>query len=392
MRSKVRQTTIILGGLASLGFASYWAWVRPAWQRRQAAYEAYFSSWPSQATVRGSEDGAFVPEGRGLRLRGRRADMGSSLQGNAAVLSQQVIDEVIGAFGFASNSWQRQVLAVFLRPISRSFAHLALRLDAAVASYGLGPAFNELLPYLVCDVQVVDSQAIPAEGPLLILANHPGAYDGPLIAASLPRQDLKIIVSTVPFLQSLPHFHSYLIEVTREASDGMRGARQAIRHLRQGGALLTFPSGIVDPDPDVLPGAQQALEDWKPSIELLLRRAPETQVVIAIASGVLAPSWLRSPLVRVQPESWRQRKLAEFLQVMQQAVLPGSLLLRPRVTFAAPVTVAQLEASYEGTTLHKKLIHRAQELLAQHMKHTAAHQTARGIRSDPTEDKSWRRG
>jgi hypothetical protein len=278
-----------------------------------------------------------------------------------------MVDEGVRAFGFPLDGWQRPLLAPVLQPISRSFARLALRFDDTVGRDGLGPAFAELLAYAVSDVEVSGAEAIPAKGPLLILSNHPGAYDGGLIAASLPRQDLKIISSTVPFAQRLPNFYSHLIEVTREAHVGMRGLRQAIRHLQAGGALLILPSGIVDPDPDLLPGASAALEQWKPSIELLLRQVPETQAVVAIVSGVLSPAWLRSPLVKIQPETWRQRKLAEFLQVMQQVLLPGTLLLSPRLSFAPPVTAAELAEMAPDASLHAALIQRAQWLLARHM-------------------------
>lgn len=327
----------ILGVFAGLALAVF----RPLVARRRAAYRRYLSPQP-------------VPPG-------------SPPPADAVALSATVLDEVVRAFGFPADSWQRTLLALLLQPISASFARLALRLDDTIGREGLGPAFAELLVYAVTDVEVTGAEAIPAKGPLLLLSNHPGAYDGGLIAASLPRQDLKIVISTVPFAQRLPNFYSHLIEVTREPHVGMRGLRQAIRHLQAGGALLILPSGIVDPDPDLLPGASEALTQWKPSIELLLRQVPETQAVVVIASGVVSAAWLRSPLIKIQREPWRQRKLAEFLQIMQQVLLPGTLLLSPRLSFAPPITAAELAASTPDTSLHQALIQRAQALLASHM-------------------------
>lgn len=282
-------------------------------------------------------------------------------------MTDAIVDEVVSAMGFPLDSWQRRLLGPLLELPGRTFARVAVSFDLMVARDGIGRAFGDLMALCVTGVEVRGADMIPAEGPLLIVSNHPGAYDVPLIVSVLPRHDLHLVASTVPFLQELPHLLGHLIEVTREPKDGMRGVRQAIRHLRKGGALLILPSGIVDPDPDVLPGAHEALETWSPSIELLLRRAPETQVLVVIVSGVLSPAWLRTPIVRVQKEIWRQRKLAEMFQIMQQVLFPTSLMLTPRVSLAPPLSVSELDALYDGGSLHEKVIHRARELLAEHM-------------------------
>ena len=330
--------------LAALGAALYLLVFKP-WQRRwRAAAQRFFAAPANRfpAAVQQAPEPARVN-----------------------TLAGQVIDEVVRAFGFALDGWQARVLAPALWPIGRAFAQIALHFDQTIGNAGLGLAFGELMAWAVKGAQVHGADTIPDSGPLLILSNHPGAYDVPLTAMGLPRDDLKIITSTAPLIQSLPHFHERVIEVTREAPDGMRGVRQAIRHLQSGGSLLILPTGIVDPDPDLLPGARQALASWSPSIELILRKAPQTQVVAAIVSGVLSPVWLRSPLVKVQPEIWRQRKLAEILQIMQQIILPGSLLAAPRVTFAPPVTLVDLAS--DGASVHAQLVQRAQDLLALHM-------------------------
>jgi hypothetical protein len=334
--------------LAALAAALYLLVFKP-WQRRwRGAAQRFFASSAGRSPLTVNES--------------------SEAAARADTLAGQVVDEVVRAFGFPLDGWQRRVLAPALQPLSRVFAQIALHFDEMVGSDGLGPAFGHLMAWTVRDAQITGgADTIPASGPLLILSNHPGAYDVPLIAMSLPRDDLKIIASTVPLIQSLPHFHQHVIEVTREAPDGMRGVRQAIRHLQSGGSLLILPTGIVDPDPDLLPGARQALASWSPSIELILRKAPQTQVVVVIVSGVLSPAWLRSPLVKIQRDDaalWRQRKLAEILQIIQQIVLPVSLLATPRVTFAPPVTLVDLT---NNAGMHAHLVQRAQDLLTLHM-------------------------
>lgn len=283
-----------------------------------------------------------------------------------ATLRHQIIDEVVWALGFKADSWQRRLLGpIFWWPANR-FASVIARLDRQIAENGLTLAARDLVRPFVDDVDVRGAETIPASGPLLIASNHPGAYDVACIPAGANRDDLKIIASTVPFMDQLPHIQALLIPVTREAHQGMRGVRQAIRHLKVGGALLIFPSGIVDPDPDLLPGAHEALEKWSASIELMLRRAPESQLVVTVVSSVLSAGWLKSPITRLQKEVWRQRKLAEFFQLMQQILFPGSLKLSPRVSFAPPVLAAELmdEAGNDG--VQSLIVKRAQALLLAH--------------------------
>jgi hypothetical protein len=46
---------------------------------------------------------------------------------------------------------------------------------------------------------------------LLVAANHPGAADGLVIAAALRRDDLKVVISDVPFTRAVPYGRKYLI-------------------------------------------------------------------------------------------------------------------------------------------------------------------------------------
>lgn len=289
----------------------------------------------------------------------------------AATLRTKIIDEVVWALGFKAESWQRKLLGpIFWWPANR-FARIITTLDRQIAEDGLEPAARNLIRPFVHGIDVRGAEDIPSTGPVLIVSNHPGAYDVACITASASREDLKIIASTVPLIDQLPHVQALLIPVTREAHHGMRGVRQAIRHLKGGGALLIFPSGIVDPDPDLLPGAREALENWSTSIQLILRRVPDSQLVVTIASSVLSAGWLRSPITRLQKEVWRQRKLAEFFQLMQQILFPGSLKLRPRISFAPPVPASELlsEAGEDG--VQRLIVQRAEALLMAHSGATA---------------------
>ena len=211
---------------------------------------------------------------------------------------------------------------------------------------------------------VTGIETLPATGPLLVVSNHPGAYDLFLILASLPRDDVKAIVSEISILHRLPAFDRYFISIGPNATNSVAAAKAGVRQLKDGGALFLFPGGIVDPDPAFMPGAVESLERWSPSLELFLRRVPETQVVVAIVSGVLSRGWFNSPVTWVRQERKDRQKVAEACQVAQQLFWPHSIRLRPFVTFDRPLAVPQLSRDGAAGAWLAAIQERARLLLA----------------------------
>lgn len=286
-----------------------------------------------------------------------------------AELREDILDEVCLALGFQPGGPARRALGLLLRYPAGRFAGFAAQTDRRIAEAGVQAAAGELLAHFVEGVAVRGEESIPLSGGLLVACNHPGAYDSVVIAAHLPRPDLKVIASDVPFLRHLPHARAHLIYASPagvpDAHGHMLAARMAIRHLKAGGALLTFPTGRVDPDPALLPGAAQALEDWSHSLELFLRQAPETNVVVTIASGVLAAGPLRNPLTRLAVEPWKRQRIAEYVQLIQQLAFRRKFDLRPRISFGAPASASELARDPAGA--RAALLDRARVLLEEHM-------------------------
>ena len=265
----------------------------------------------------------------------------------------------------SSHRWIRKVLEILVWvPVDR-FASISARFDATVAREGFRAAMRELLGDLVREVRYTGREHIPADGPLLIVSNHPGSYDSLAIAAGLPRDDLKIIASGFPLLRRLPNARRHLIFTDPQGCSNVSAARAAIRHLESNGALLIFPSGRVEPDPAVLPGALEALRAWSPSVELFLRRVPQTRTQIVVVSGVLAPVFLRNPLIKLWEGLRDPQAIAEVTQVIVQMVLSKWVQLTPQITFDLPSTVDELLR--EGQGLYQSLVDRAHHLLADYL-------------------------
>ncbi|HSR30273.1 MAG TPA: 1-acyl-sn-glycerol-3-phosphate acyltransferase [Anaerolineae bacterium] len=282
----------------------------------------------------------------------------------AAELRRAINSDILEAVGLSPASPLRAALRPLVWPPVHSFARVAAEFDRHVAQSGLMDAIRWVLPRFVDGVRAHGAENIPATGPLVVASNHPGASDGLAIASCLPRDDLKVVVTDRPFFRGLHAASSYLIYTPRDTAGRMGVVREAIRHLRSGGSLLIFAHGHVEPDPEVAPGAEEALEKWSPSVPLFLRQVPGAHLVITIVSGVLAPSVLRNPLTRLR-EDWQGRQLlAEFVQIAQQTLVNRRFELVPTVRFGAPLSAGELLAGRDLNAALAAILDRARELLA----------------------------
>lgn len=282
-------------------------------------------------------------------------------------IQSAITDEIFYALGLQRRGALRRAFGwVFSLP-TRRFARIMAKVDAAVAEGGPAAGCQTMLDALGVKAAADGVENIPLTGPTIILANHPGAYDSMAIGSVIPRRDLNVIVAKTRLYQVLPNIHPHMHYASRERSESMTALRQAVHHLKQGGMLLQFGSGLIEPDP-----ALQALDDsvfkrWSPSIEVLIRKAPETQLVPTIASNVLLERFANHPLTRLRRGSMDKRRLAEFLQVIQQLRFPKSVQAGPKISFGRPVGLAALEAQSLHRRLMPAIIERVKEQLADHL-------------------------
>jgi Acyltransferase len=267
------------------------------------------------------------------------------------------LDALLESLGVAG---QRAMLRTLLRPLAERFAHTVRRFDDEVGKGGLSAGSDWLVRRMAGGVIVAGAEQIPASGPLLILANHPGMTDTVALFASLAaRRDLLVIAQDRPFLRALPHVARHVIFVAEDGASRTRVLRAAARHLMLGGALLTFPAGAIEPDPSAAGPSRaiDALQDWSASFVLLARAQPGTQIVAAIVRDVISARALHHPITR-----WRQRAVdREKLATTLQIVWPPYQAKPARVMFGA-VGLAPMHGTGAGA-LRQAVIARAAALI-----------------------------
>lgn len=164
---------------------------------------------------------------------------------------------------------------------------------------------------------------VPNEGPLVIVANHPFGLLDPLVLGhfiSQHRKDLKIMANSM--LEGIEELRPHLIQVNPfgtpgAARENIGGMKEAIRHLKQGGALLIFPSGEVA---HYRPGAGVHESAWSHHVGALVRRTSATVLPVFIpgsnsmifhASGLLSKGLRTGLIVREFIEAKSRRTLVQ---------------------------------------------------------------------------------
>jgi len=260
-------------------------------------------------------------------------------------VSGQIMSEILGIMGLQNRAWARRVLYPLFRSPVRKISQLLVDFDCDIANIGWQKAASNLLGRFIDRARVILPDPLPKDGPLLIVANHPGAYDVILLVSQIEREDLKLITSTIPLVRSLPHVSPHFIFIEQDALGGMAAFRAALRHLHQGGSVLIFPRGQVEADPSISPEQMEAgLTRWSHSIEMLLEKAPLTSSVVATVSGVLSSDWFHHPIPRLWKKPEQRQKVAEIFQVVQHMLRDEKPNLTPLAIFSRPVQFPQLFA------------------------------------------------
>jgi hypothetical protein len=112
---------------------------------------------------------------------------------------------------------------------------------------------------------------------------------------------------------------------------------------------------------------------------MMLRYVPQARVLLSMVSGVLSSSWLRHPLTWLGDEAVKKRRIAEFMQIIQQMVFPHSLDIHPTVTFGEPLQVSELTG--DGTSILDGILQQARCLLDDHIESFIDPETPQAVRA-----------
>ncbi len=270
------------------------------------------------------------------------------------------LDDLIKAFGWENSPALSALARKIFRGAAAKFAFHVLEFEQEVGKRGLICAAEKMLSRYIRSLFVIGRENLPKSGPVLVLSNHPGMSDALSLFVAIQRPDLRIIGLNRPFLQALPNVRRYLFFVEESPEKRMVMVRQTAAYLRQGGAVLTFPAGQIEPDPQIYQDASEWLDKWTDSVGIFLRLASETKVIPAVVQGVLWKKAIYNPITALK----RQRSEADRLGAALQLLLQVLFEIKPVdvcVRFGEAIGLETLGTT-DPQVLHQTILQRMSQM------------------------------
>lgn len=279
---------------------------------------------------------------------------------NLDTLTEINLDDLVSSFGWQNSPILSRLLRFFFRNPARTFAQHMVEYDDIVGTHGIVEGAWNLSRRYVKGIRILDADRIP-DSAFLALSNHPGMADTITLFAALNRKDLRIIALDRPFLNSLPHTTGQLFYVYDDPTKRMTLVRQVSAHLKKGGAILTFPAGHIEPDPDVYPGAVDSLKEWTDSVGVFIRMAPEAAILPVLARNVVAKKYANHWLLKIKKTREEKEKLATALQLLGM-VMFNEKPVTVTIQIGKPIYAKDLGTT-ETEVIHQAVLAEMKELI-----------------------------
>jgi putative hemolysin len=145
---------------------------------------------------------------------------------------------------------------------------------------------------------------IPADGPLVVIANHPfGGVEGVIMGAMLSRIRTDVRIMGNYLLKKIAGFGDHIFAVNpfenRQARDNLQGLKQCLSWVKNGGALVVFPAGEVASWHSK--DGQVSDPDWSPHVAALIRITRATTLPVYFPgqnSALFSMAGMVSPRLR----------------------------------------------------------------------------------------------
>lgn len=258
-------------------------------------------------------------------------------------------------------------METILRPIINSplkrLANLIDEYDQRIDLYGLDIATQWFVNHFVSSLTLKGLENIPEEGPLLITPNHAGGIDFLTIMAAMKRKDFRVIANEHAIISPTTFLPDYLLSIGDDPDDRSAIIFSVLEALKTGHAVLVFPAGLLEPDPKIIPGAQEHLDTWSPSLGIFVKKVPNLKILPAVIGGTISPDIYNSFVPKRRSTVKKRAKTTLLIQYLNQLARPGKTKMDIEVVFGEPIDCSQLPAKEHPEVILKTIVERQKELM-----------------------------
>ena len=162
---------------------------------------------------------------------------------------------------------------------------LIRRFEGRGVKFGQG-FWADALDVMGIDLMTPDEQIarIPEKGPVIVVANHPhGLVDGMVLAELIGRRRTDYKILTRSLLTGVNAIDMFMIPVPFPHEEdalqqNLEMRRKAMEHLKDGGVIVLFPSGVVAASETFFGDAIE--QEWNPFTAKMILRSGATVVPI----------------------------------------------------------------------------------------------------------------
>ena len=235
-------------------------------------------------------------------------------------LARMILADFLSTLNLNRQKILRYLISVLGRKPTLWMADLLSRWDRQIERSSFVESARDVLQLFTSGFQLSSIDEIPKIGPLLAVANHPGLADSIGAIVTVGREDVRVVVERKEFFRVLPNINRHLLTIEADTSLRLDAMRQIIQCLKDDKAVIIFPSGRLEPEPSLMPGAVDALEQWSASVGIFLSKVPETRLVPILISQTLTPKAWHSWLARLPKTQKRRHQAAMGWQFVKQRV------------------------------------------------------------------------
>ena len=266
-------------------------------------------------------------------------------------IAREAIRDISQVFHFKPDSWWYALANRLLKVPATKFAALIRSADLKVGTQSLWEAARDLLPQFSGGWDLKKEKEVPKEGPLLVIANHPGNIDSVATLAALERPDVHMVANDRPLLRALPNTSEHLFFLDPNDSARVDVLRGLVKLLDDGQTVVLFPSGCLEPDPALYAGGLESLKKWSESLGVLLSKVPESMVQLILTQNVLTREAWEHPITRLAKTDRKKHQVGMILQIIVQSLF-DRWKLPVKMTMPAPIPAESLSSSMDWRSLN----------------------------------------